>query len=365
MDYSFSLPSLIVLVGAVQGLILSFMLATHRRGKQLANRALSVMLFFFSASMMLHTFIHDGLIPSFSFHAEVIQVFFLLINPHLYIYVKVVTDPAITTHQNDLRHAMPLIAGLISLILLYSDAFDGKLIFLLEGLISVLVSFQAIYYVYLSNRILLRYATTVKNTTNPLAKQFLSWLRFLVFGYLVFLFVAFFVEGSGHFAHGLWQYVWLIVSVFIYLIGYRGLKQPEIFSAQLDGLNKSGRKYEKSQMEPARETEYRLRLERVLAEDKPFLDAGLKLGDLAAKTKIPAHYLSQIINKNYGQNFFEFINWHRIEEAKRRIADPGNKHLNISSICYDVGFNSTSAFNAAFKKHTGMTPSKFRNDRPE
>ena len=34
--------------------------------------------------------------------------------------------------------------------------------------------------------------------------------------------------------------------------------------------------------------------------------------------------------------------------------------MTILEILYDVGFNSKSAFNNAFKKNTGMTPSEFK-----
>ena len=41
----------------------------------------------------------------------------------------------------------------------------------------------------------------------------------------------------------------------------------------------------------------------------------------------------------------------RVEEAKEKIDDPANRNLNLAEIGFDVGFNSISSFNAAFKKH--------------
>jgi AraC-like DNA-binding protein len=51
---------------------------------------------------------------------------------------------------------------------------------------------------------------------------------------------------------------------------------------------------------------------------------------------------------------------YRVEEAKRMLVDPTRKHHSILAISEEIGFNSKSAFNAAFKKHTDMTPSEFR-----
>ena len=95
-------------------------------------------------------------------------------------------------------------------------------------------------------------------------------------------------------------------------------------------------------------------------KEKPFLESDLTLSGLANKLFITPHELSQVINERLNQNFFEFINHYRVEEAKNMIIDPANKSLKMAVIGFNVGFNSTSAFNTAFKKHTRVTPSQFR-----
>ncbi|PGH39455.1 MAG: AraC family transcriptional regulator, partial [Candidatus Nephrothrix sp. EaCA] len=59
------------------------------------------------------------------------------------------------------------------------------------------------------------------------------------------------------------------------------------------------------------------------------------------------------------KNFFDFINYYRIEEFKRRISDPQFQRYTLLSIAFDVGFNSKTAFNRSFKKITRETPSAF------
>ena len=68
-------------------------------------------------------------------------------------------------------------------------------------------------------------------------------------------------------------------------------------------------------------------------------------------------YLSHVINASFNQNFRDFINSYRIEESKSRLVQDD---MNILNIAYEVGFNSKSAFNTAFKKFTGMTPKEYR-----
>ena len=42
------------------------------------------------------------------------------------------------------------------------------------------------------------------------------------------------------------------------------------------------------------------------------------------------------------------------------LQNPEKRKLTILEILYDVGFNSKSSFNTAFKKYTNQTPTEFR-----
>jgi AraC-like DNA-binding protein len=85
----------------------------------------------------------------------------------------------------------------------------------------------------------------------------------------------------------------------------------------------------------------------------------LKLPELAKNVSISTNHLSQLLNQELGQNFFDFINWYRVQEAQRRLADSQCKHLTLLAIAYETGFSNKTSFNRVFKKHTGMTPSQF------
>ena len=70
-------------------------------------------------------------------------------------------------------------------------------------------------------------------------------------------------------------------------------------------------------------------------------------------------WLSQIINEELNKNFYDLVNYYRIEEAKKLLVSV-NGERTILDIAYDVGFNTKSSFNRAFKKQTRMTPSQFK-----
>ncbi|MFM4963123.1 helix-turn-helix domain-containing protein [Aeromonas bivalvium] len=97
-------------------------------------------------------------------------------------------------------------------------------------------------------------------------------------------------------------------------------------------------------------------LERVLARGA-FRDPALSLGKLAQLCGLSTHQASSAINGCSGGNFYDWLNRHRVEEAKRLLQESDET---VASVCYQAGFNSKSTFNTAFRRHTGQTPSEFR-----
>ncbi|MCD0474875.1 AraC family transcriptional regulator [Flavobacterium sp. EDS] len=103
-----------------------------------------------------------------------------------------------------------------------------------------------------------------------------------------------------------------------------------------------------------------LKLQQYMAEEKPFLDPSLTIQDVSKGIAIPVRELSLLINHKLEQHFYDFINTYRIESAMGILKDVTKSKLTILEILYDVGFNSKSSFNTAFKKHTGFTPTDYR-----
>jgi len=157
------------------------------------------------------------------------------------------------------------------------------------------------------------------------------------------------------------QTVWVLplaVTVILYALAYFGLRKSEVLIA-VDELPPD-KKYERSTLTPERSQRYLRKLQHAMEPEKVYTDGNLTLQKLAAKLSIPVQHLSQVVNEQLNQNILDFINTHRVDEAKRRLLDPARKHLSILAIAEEVGFNSKSSFNAVFKKHANITPSEFR-----
>jgi len=98
-----------------------------------------------------------------------------------------------------------------------------------------------------------------------------------------------------------------------------------------------------------------------IIKNELYKDHNISLGKLAKSLSMTPHIVSQVINEQFSCNFNDFINSYRVEEAKKMLSDPALKNITVASISYDCGFNTLSAFNTAFKKFAGLTPSQYRN----
>jgi AraC-like DNA-binding protein len=106
--------------------------------------------------------------------------------------------------------------------------------------------------------------------------------------------------------------------------------------------------------------EKRQAVERGIVELRLHQESQINLERFADQIGIKPRELSTIINDHYHQNFFEFINGRRVEEAKRLLAAPECAGDTVLDILYKSGFNSQSAFHRFFKRIVGMTPSEYR-----
>jgi len=104
---------------------------------------------------------------------------------------------------------------------------------------------------------------------------------------------------------------------------------------------------------------YVVRLNEIMDTKKPYLDPDLNTEKLSEMCCIPKLSLTRVINKFGYNNFYDFINYYRIEEFKRKVADPEYAKYDIFSIAYDSGFRARSTFYDNFKKLTGEKPSNY------
>ncbi len=103
-------------------------------------------------------------------------------------------------------------------------------------------------------------------------------------------------------------------------------------------------------------------LERLMAEEKAYLEPELSLTDLAQRLSTNPSILSAVINATLGKNFNDFVNEYRVDAVKKMLKDPAASHYSLLGIGLECGFNSKSTFNRVFKKIVGIAPGDFARE---
>jgi AraC-like DNA-binding protein len=187
--------------------------------------------------------------------------------------------------------------------------------------------------------------------------------------------------------------IWLAFSLITYFLGYVAVHQPEIFKLPqprpaerepagffedvVHPLSEPALLTEpspvprslpsgKDPLSPVHKptpipdlTQAREKVEEYMKHRKPYTNPNLTIHELATGLKMPPHVLSKVINDGFGKNFFDFINHYRVEELKHRMDQPQYRNYTLLGLAFEVGFNSKTAFNRAFKKMTNQTPKEY------
>jgi AraC-like DNA-binding protein len=124
---------------------------------------------------------------------------------------------------------------------------------------------------------------------------------------------------------------------------------------------KTKNKYKDSFLEPETVEQCMKKLSYVMSIEKLYRDDKLSLQTLYKKVAVTPHILSQVLNERIDKNFSDFVNGFRIEEAKKMLQE-ADEDTSVLRVCYDVGFNSKSAFYRAFKKYTDKTPIQYQKE---
>ncbi|MCB1193196.1 MAG: AraC family transcriptional regulator [Leptospiraceae bacterium] len=143
-------------------------------------------------------------------------------------------------------------------------------------------------------------------------------------------------------------------AVFYYFIISN--KHPEIMGEIQSNIKKV--RYEHSKIKDLNVDLIISKLQKLMDEEKVFLEEDVSLQDLAITLGITQHQLSQVLNERLNKNFYQFINEYRIREAQKMLLE--DPDITVLSVAYSVGFNSKSSFNKAFSQYTGTTPLKYK-----
>ncbi len=151
-------------------------------------------------------------------------------------------------------------------------------------------------------------------------------------------------------------YIWISLAFIIFFIAWYSIMAPEVFKIAPAEVVK---KYAQSKLSRQDLDRLKDQLERLMEDQKPFLNKKLLKQELAEMLGISNPELARLLNERIGMNFFEYINYHRIMEFVELAKTERAKEFTFFGLAQEAGFNSKSTFNKSFKKLMGTSPSDY------
>lgn len=402
----FSIVSTLYLLGAAHGAFLAAMLLTQKSGPYRANLYLGCYTILFVITLLDYALVDAGLVYSLSYVHVLFWPREFLFGVLIYFYTRELTQPGTAPLRGwQWCHFIPAALHIIitwPLLLMPSEVHWRVLIddapstmleqiwwWLLDDFELILSVLHVAIYLLLALSLLKRHQGHVKRSYANLEKVSLRWLQNLLRGtLLIYLFWMADSLVSVDDQATDWAEISLGLAMvcLIYTMSFMGLKQVKVFSGQVSALasgdketapldanintppfklvhdieRQEKQKYQNSSLSPEMCAQLMLELEQLMQEQKLYRDNTLSLPDLAESMGVSVNYLSQVINQQAGLNFFDFVNRYRVSDVQNQLQK--NPQINVLEAAFAAGFNSKSAFYAAFRKHTGQTPTQYKKN---
>jgi len=378
----FNLVDIFCVITNFQLLFISIFLFSRDKGKAISNRLLGA--FFLAVTLNLadkflilkNSYLYS---PDFALWGTSLP---LLFGPLLYLYTRSVLFRNFELTRKKWLHFLPFI-------IVFSWTESGYLLqnrelkqSILDYVVSRKVPFyinwalfiifvQFIIYIFFTFRIVNRYKIGAAGKFSDLERVNMSWLynTILFFTGCMFVSVCDVFVGMTSLVKYYYPVLSLIIIglfVFTNRVLFKTLRMPELFMwleenpAAITINGNTVAKYAGSGLPENEKKKIHDTLLMYMKTCKPYLEPELTIEQLSSKLSVRPKALSQVINESLQQNFFDFINRYRIEEAKHLLKAPPDKKMTVSEILYEVGFNSKSSFYTLFKKYTGLTPKDFQ-----
>ncbi len=350
----FNLINSITIVSIFQAITLSVVYFFKSIGKNI-NYLLSALFFIYSLQILFSLSINYYSYLRFTEYFKLFRVLYLtalLLAPILYFIVLNYYEQIDLNFKNIIIHFAPFF---ISECILIVGLLQNK-IFISMNFTRFLILLQSVVYIVLILNLLRARKILLRDVFRVNLNNFDDFIKIVIIGYIVLWFINIQIFGIikfytfAHWCAYVSSLYALVIFIFITSLLFIHMLYPGITHI----------KYSRSSLCGDEKKHIIDKLTNYVCQEESFKDPELTLEKMSFDLEISTKLMSRVLNETFKMNFNEFLNFHRIEEAKKIMGNKENNTLTILEILYMVGFGSKSAFYSSFKKLTGYTPTEFR-----
>ncbi len=367
----------------ILGVLLVFVFITYFVKKlrcPMENRYLSILLVLFGFRTLFEQF---SLEPWYShYDYNVWQSINFVFAPLTYIYIKTLFCKSSIKHVPVIKYKFPHFILAVAVFIILLPFLINRMIansklqtingfFEIENIVNIVVPilnyFQVFVYYIMMSHLLLINKRSCNDSNNKSDMIRYRWaLMITVTGSLAWIVngIRFFSFGTVY-SHVAGLFFTIIIFGTVLICFYFFLNYPSVILGNRDIQGRTQKspseKYLKTRMAIHEVERIMSLVEKVMKDEKLLESEEISLNSIACKVGCEPYILSQAINRKTGGNFYNYVNSYRIAYSKEFLRSPEHVSMTVLEIAYRSGFSSKSSFNEAFKKHTGVTPTQFRN----
>lgn len=338
----------------------------YLKGTQVqANRILAFLLLTFAIVLFSYVLYWTNYNQVFPYLNGWFHPLLLVSGVLFYLYVRNIVNRRKLTKIDLLHFVIPLVVA-ICLLPVYIDNFSGERRLMLDARFRplLMIGFNSYlkliflgFYLFLSFRCF--YLAGLRDS------YLKPWFQYLLVSYTGYYFtiVLYYALVNFSFFDVTWDYmISFAMSFFIFCVSFLGYIYPQVLAGKPVSNIVLRHKYKNSGLTERGEAELKEKLLQLMKQDQLFLNNDLNLEQLALSANTTRHNVSLVINKYFEQNFFDFINQHRVAYVQELFLRPECQGEHVIQLAYRAGFNNKVSFNKAFKKFTGQTPLSYKSE---
>jgi AraC-like DNA-binding protein len=370
----------IILIGMVQGFVVSCMLFASKKNKQ-TNRLLGTIILLLSMACfnLYASYVNWFGSNLLRFIGDLIPLVVVMpVGPLIYFYVQSMLDPDFRVTAKLRRHFYPVIIdfvpqltaiifviGVLTRLIRNQPAPWGNFIDTYNVYADIPRWISVSGYIWVSLKYLAAIKSKYNGSLNGLSVNF-KWASQLtrVFGifqcvWLLYLIPYVIPRYTDKMLDTFdWYPLYIPLAVMIYWLGMKGYVFAQQVSLRKPAVNQSS-------LSPDLVNQIVFSLKKSMEEDRIFLNPGCSLTLLSSHTGFSQKAISAVLNQHLHKSFNEYVNEYRISTFKQKIQEPEIDQFTMAGIALDCGFNSQATFQRTFKQVTGMSPTEFRQSIQE